>query len=173
LRSKKKLVKPRHTFHIARHGNVENSQLTNPTSFTAMPRTKLKPHSEDYKQVSELLHSVSWGSTCYLVYPLDGTLCCLLVPCQLGSYVLVPCHWQQWEERKDTILKIATLLQVKPGAIMYGDCTDYDCDRLNFELAKSGIVTYWNGASNKLNQSQFILRGLDGIDIFNPAKWKR
>jgi hypothetical protein len=56
---------------------------------------------------------------------------------------------------------------------MYGDCTDYDCDRLNFELAKSGIVTYWNGASNKLNQSQFILRGLDGIDIFNPAKWKR
>lgn len=138
-----------------------------------MPRTKLKPNPEDYKQIREFLGSVSWGSDCYLVYPLDGSLCCLLVPNKVENYIVVPSHWRQWEERKPVILEIAQLFQFKPGAVLYGECPDYDCDRLSYDLAKSEVVTYWNGAANKIRYAGFLRRGLDGIDMFNPAQWNR
>lgn len=130
-----------------------------------MPKAELKPNPSDYKQISEFLESISWGSQCYIIYPLDGTRCCLIVPSKIKPYLVVPCHWLSWETQKSEILQMAQLLHMEPGVLMYGDdCPDYDCDRLNFELIKSGVIVHWNGASNWLNYSRFMSRATDGID---------
>lgn len=131
-----------------------------------MPRTKLKPNQEDYRQVSGFLRSVSWGSTCYLVYPLNGSRCCLMVPCSELSYLATPCHWSAWEQQMGEILKTAQVFNANPDVIFYGDdCSDYDCDRLNYEATKAGLIVHWNGALNQVRRTEFILRATDGIDL--------
>lgn len=134
-----------------------------------MPRTKFTPHVEDIGVIKDFLKQVSWGSQCILLTWLDGTKSYLLVP---SKYVLVPCHWFKFEQLTQATSEVASMLRVKPGLILHGDCSHHDCDRISWEAHKLGFVVYWVGAENQVRYGRMITRGLDGTAWCNPENWK-
>lgn len=125
-----------------------------------MPRTKFTPHAEDTAIIKDFLRQVSWGSECISLTWLDGSKSYLLVP---NQYILVPCRGFKFEQITQVSIDVASMFKVKPGLILYGDCTHYDCDRISWESHKLGFVIYWLGAENRLRYGRLIARGLDGI----------
>ncbi len=130
-----------------------------------MPRTKFKPHNEDILVIKDFLKQVSWGSECVLCHWLDGTKTYLLIP---QKYILIPCHWSKFEQTIEPTINISAEFGVKPGVILHGECTPYDCDHVSWSAHKSGFVVYWIGVENIFCYGQMITKGLDGIDLWNP-----
>lgn len=128
----------------------------------------ITPNNEDMIQIQELLEGVSWGDECEICYKV-GTGRALL---HCGLYILLPCHWTQFEQERDRILQVGDRFNKKAGVIFYGEAPEYDCHRLLWDAYQLDLVVYWNGAANQLDQSQFIVRGLEGLNIWNVENWK-
>jgi hypothetical protein len=110
--------------------------------------------------ITEFFNHVSWGNECLtLTAPSDRPY----LACNL--YTLIPCHWSECEHKKDLAIETANRWNVKPGFILYGDCSDYDCDRLNYELGRAGFVIYWLGAKQQVKYSRFLSSSFDGVNF--------
>ncbi len=129
-----------------------------------MSRTIYTANQADLKIIKSFLKRVSWGSECILCQWLDGSKAYLLIP---NLYILVPCYWFDFEKTKQAVTDTANSFGVKPGLILYGECTHHDCDRVSWQAIKEGFVVYWLEVENCVRYNRLIARGLDGFDWWN------
>ena len=132
-----------------------------------MSPTLYTSNQSDFKIIKSFLLNVSWGSECILCQWLDGSKTYLLVP---NLYILVPCNWSDFEKTSQSIVDTANSFNVKPGLILYGECTHMDCDRVSWEAIKAGFVVYWLEAKNRVRYNTLIASGMDGLDWWNFGK---
>ncbi len=132
-----------------------------------MPPTLYTPNKSDLQIIKSFLLNVSWGSECILCQWLDGSKAYLLIP---NLYILVPCHWSDFEQRTQLVMDTASTFNIKPGLILYGECTHMDQDRVSWSAFKAGFVIYWLEAKNRVRYNKLIVSGMDGLDWWNTKK---
>ncbi len=126
-----------------------------------MARTKFTPHEEDLKAIKHFLKTVSWGNECTLCTLLDGSAVYLLVP---KLYILCPCTWEGYNEFKAVTKERAALHGVKAGVIITNEADKQNCERIWWDAHRNSIITHWLSVRNKLDSTNLLMRGLEGID---------
>ncbi len=117
--------------------------------------------TKSVEQIQIFLHSVSWGDETYTE---NGIL---FVPNNVQNYAVMPIDVAEWTEMlANEISEKIKGIGWKPGVLFYGKASEYDCDRLNYEASAKGFVIFWNGATNRIRYSEFLMKILDGINMF-------
>lgn len=122
-----------------------------------------QPNAGDVAAIESFLGSISWASECTTCQQVGRDRVWLKVS---NLYVLVPTDSENYPENSDEIFIAAKTLDLKPGAIFYGNPTDYHRSEVNHISGKSGIVVYWVGAKNCIAYSRWLREASDGFDLF-------
>ncbi|MBL1177768.1 hypothetical protein [Pantanalinema sp. GBBB05] len=120
---------------IRRDQGFFDEKVGHPSRDKAMPNDELT----DRAIIEEFIESVSWGNDCFLVESVASGRTYLLT----NHYVLVPCHYKQFEAVAESIQGLAKQLYTKPGAILYSDHDHLEYDRITWTARRLEIAVYW------------------------------
>jgi hypothetical protein len=120
-----------------------------------MNKTVAEKRLEEFKQI------VSWADDCVISH-VDGWD---YITTKSSNLFLM--DWQNVDTFVSELKELRFHFgdKVRIGAVIDGDCSDYDCGRINDTLARCGVCIYWIGIRQAMLWGDWILNISDGSNI--------